>query len=134
MTLVDTNVIFDILSADPTWSDWSIDSLKRCSARGPVFINEVIYAETSVRAPSEAELDDTLGDLAMELRRTPKQALFVAGKAFGQYRSAGGLRPGILPDFFIGAHAHVLGCPVLTRDVRRYRTYFPYVELITPEM
>ena len=134
MTLVDTNVIVDILTDDLTWSDWSTDTLKWCAARGPVLINEVIYAEMSVRAAGEAELDNALDSLTLEFRHTPKQALFVAGRAFGQYRRAGGARPGILPDFFIGAHAHVLGCPILTRDVRRYRTYFPYVELITPRV
>jgi len=134
VTLVDTNVIVDILTGDLTWSDWSIDSLRRCAAKGPVLINEVIYAEMSVRATSETELDEALDNLAVEFRHTTKQALFVAGKAFGQYRSVGGSRPGVLPDFFIGAHAHILGCPILTRDERRYRTYFPYVELITPRV
>jgi predicted nucleic acid-binding protein len=132
MTLVDTNVIVDILTFDPEWLDWSAGSLERCAASGPVLINEVVYAEMSVRATSEADLDQALSSLTIELTSTPKPALFVAGKAFNRYRSLGGQRSGILPDFFIGAHAHVLGYPILTRDVRRYRTYFPDVPLITP--
>ena len=62
----------------------------------------------------------------------PKTALFLAGEIFRRYRRAGGVRTGVLADFFIGAHAQVIGSPILTRDVRRYRTYFPEVELITP--
>ena len=38
----------------------------------------------------------------------------------------------MLPDFFIGAHAVVAGMSLLTRDTRRYRSYFPTVVLITP--
>jgi predicted nucleic acid-binding protein len=61
-----------------------------------------------------------------------RSALFLAGQAFKTYRQRGGLRTGVLPDFFIGAHAAVLGAPLITRDTARYRTYFPTVELIAP--
>ena len=134
MTLVDSNVLADILTHDPIWLAWSIESLDRCADQGPLFVNEVVYAELSVRGSSETELQDWLSTLRVTLERTPTQALYLAGKVFGLYRKSGGIRTGVLPDFFIGAHAQVARWPILTRDVRRYRTYFPSVKLITPDI
>src|ERR1700693_5569613 len=133
MTLIDTNVVIDILASDPVWREWSAASLARRIMLGPIFINEVVYAELSARTNSETELRQGLANLEIELARTPEPALFIAGKTYRRYRAAGGLRTGVLPDFFIGAHASVTGTPLLTRDVARYRTYFPYVQLIAPE-
>ena len=83
---------------------------------------------------NQAQLEQALGDLDVSFDRVPMRALFLAGQSYRRYRSSGGIRTGVLPDLFIGAHAHVVGCPILTRDLRRYRTYFQGVELITPEL
>jgi predicted nucleic acid-binding protein len=133
MTFVDSNVLIDILSHDPAWSEWSFRMLSRCSASGPLLINETVYAEISVHIKSQAELDAIIDDLDVTMLRIPKPALFVAGKAYLNYRQAGGIRTGVLPDFFIGAHAQVTGLPILTRDARRYRSYFPDVDVIAPD-
>lgn len=101
--------------------------------RGSLFINEVAYAELSVRYAQINELDEYLDTAGIELVYLPKAALFLAGKAFGSYRKAGGTKSGVLPDFFIGAHAEVTGMSLLTRDISRYRTYFPNVVLIAPQ-
>jgi predicted nucleic acid-binding protein len=132
MTLVDSNVAIDVLTKDPVWLHWSVETLAKRTAFGALCINEVIYAELSIRMDSEAMLSEALAGLKLELTRIPRQALFIAGKIFPRYRAAGGVRTGVLPDFFIGAHAQVAKWPILTRDVRRFRTYFPDVELITP--
>jgi predicted nucleic acid-binding protein len=132
VTLVDTNVLIDILSDDPNWRFWSRDRLKERSASGPLLINEVVYAELSLGFATEDELDNAILELNVFLEWSPKSALFLAGQTFEQYRRAGGARTGVLPDLFIGAHAQVARVPILTRDVRRYRTYFPAVELIAP--
>jgi predicted nucleic acid-binding protein len=132
MTLVDTNVLLDILTDDPAWLDWSAEQLDRQAAQGPLVINEVIYAELSVGFSNEEAVADAVDELAVDLYRTPIPALFLAGKAFRQYRRAGGRRTGVLPDFFIGAHAQIMSLPILTRDARRYRTYFPNLEVIAP--
>jgi predicted nucleic acid-binding protein len=132
MTLVDTNVISDILSANPEWLEWSEDALDRQSQLGPLIANEVVYAELSAWMPSMDELDRDLADLKITISSTPKAALFAAGKAFRRYRAAGGTRTGVLPDLFVGAYAEFAGFPVLTRDPGRYRSYFPKVQLITP--
>ena len=132
MTLVDTNVVIDIFTGNPVWSRWSTDRLTQARRRGRLLINEVCYAELAPRFSVESELLAALGNLEIELERTPSSALFAAGHAFRRYRAAGGPRTNILPDFFICAHASVAGMPILTRDVRRYRTYFPDVELIAP--
>jgi predicted nucleic acid-binding protein len=133
MTLIDTNILVDILTSDPVWLRWSADQLDRRRNSGSLYINGIGYAEIAVRIEVEADLQAALADLGIQLERTPISALFMAGQAFRRYRLAGGPRTAILPDFFIGAHAQVARWPILTRDVRRYRTYFPDVELIAPD-
>jgi len=132
MTLLDTNVVVDVLTDDPVWLEWSAEQLDICRKAGALHINEITYAELAVRAEAEAHLQRALAELSIELERTPMSALFLAGQAFGRYRAAGGPRTSVLPDFFIGAHAQVMSIPILTRDVRRYRSYFPEVQLIAP--
>jgi len=132
MTLVDTNVVLDVLADDPLWLEWSADQLVQCRERGPLLINEIIFAELSVWLDPEADLLRVLASLGIQMERTPIPALRVAASAFKRYRAAGGPRTSLLPDFFIGAHAEVLECAVLTRDPRRFRAYFPSVPLVTP--
>lgn len=133
MTLVDTNVLLDLVTDDPVWAEWSIRQLDAASVKGPLAINDVVYAELSVRFERIEALDDVLDEACITLAPMPRPALFLAGKVFQRYRAAGGVRNGVLPDFFIGAHAAVTSLPLLTRDVQRYRTYFPSLSLITPE-
>jgi len=134
VTLVDTNVILDLVTNDPDWSGWSIAQLEEAALKGPLCINDVVYAELSVRYARIEDLEAMLDAAAIEVARTPRDALFLAGKVFVQYRKSGGARTGVLPDFFIGAHAAVSGLPLLTRDGGRYRTYFPSMALIAPEI
>jgi predicted nucleic acid-binding protein len=133
VTLVDSNVLLDIFTQTPGWWEWSLARLEDAALEGPLLINDVIYAETSVRFHSAGDLDAALHNAGVTMAPIPRGALFIAGKAFAQYRNAGGSRAGVLPDLFIGAHAQVEKLPLLTRDTRRYRSYFPTVELITPE-
>jgi predicted nucleic acid-binding protein len=134
MILVDTNVLLDLVTDDPKWSDWSLARLEEAALNGPVLINDVIYAEISIRYERIEDLDAMLADAMIDLAPTPRPALFLAGKVFQQYRAAGGVRTGVLPDFFIGAHASVEGWSLLTRDAGRYRTYFPKLTLIAPSV
>ena len=131
MILVDTNVLLDVASRDPRWSDWAVVQLETASAQGRLVINDVVFAEFSVRYQSLDQVEEFLDAAGIAMAPIPRAALFLAGKAFAKYRGAGGIRSGVLPDFFIGAHAAVLGMPLLTRDTARYRTYFPDVTLIT---
>ncbi|MBN9219642.1 MAG: type II toxin-antitoxin system VapC family toxin [Mesorhizobium sp.] len=133
MTLVDTNILLELVTDDPKWADWSLAKLEAASIAGPLLINDVVYAELAVRYNRIEELDAFIKQAALELAPIPRDALFLAGKIFTQYRKSGGARTGVLPDFFIGAHAAVGGLPLLTRDVGRYRTYFPSVKLIAPD-
>jgi len=133
VTLVDSNVLVDVISKDPDWLDWSIAQLDHCTQFGPLYVNFIVYAELAVKMECEEAVDAALQIVGATLVPIPKSALFLAGKVFGQYRRAGGTRASNLPDFFIGAHAQVTGLPLLTRDVGRYRTYFPKVKLIAPE-
>jgi predicted nucleic acid-binding protein len=130
--LVDTNVLLDLVTDDPDWSEWSLARLEDAALAGSLLINDIVYAETSIRYERIEDLDTMLADAMIEIAPTPRAALFLAGKAFQHYRAAGGVRTGVLPDFFIGAHAAVAGWPLLTRDPRRYRTYFPKLTLIAP--
>jgi predicted nucleic acid-binding protein len=133
MTLVDTNVLLDIATNDPKWAPWSLHELDAAAIRGPVLINAVVYAEFSIGYARVEETDRVLADAGLEFTDIPRSALFLAGKAFQRYRAQGGSRTGVLPDFFIGAHAAVGQFPLLTRDPRRYRTYFSGITLIAPE-
>lgn len=132
MTLVDTNVLLDVATDDPAFADWSLAQIEAASLRGPLLINGVIYAELSVGYERIEDLNEFVGRAGLRREAVPTAALFLAGKVFRSYRQAGGSRTGVLPDFFIGAHAAVRRMPLLTRDVARYRTYFPTVELIAP--
>jgi predicted nucleic acid-binding protein len=133
VTLIDSNILIDLLIDDPKWSDWSLVHLEQASLRGPLVINDIVYGETSTRYPSIEDFESALTVANITIAQMPRTALFLAGKAFTQYRRAGGIRTGVLADFFIGAHAAVDALPLLTRDARRYRSYFPTVALITPE-
>jgi len=133
VTLVDTNVLLDVVTDDPTWADWSIEQLEAAVLRGPLLINDVVYAELAVRYERIERLEAFLAEAGIEIAAMPRSALFLAGKVFQKYRKAGGQRTGVLPDFFIGAHAAVDRLDLLTRDTARYRTYFPTVTLITPD-
>ena len=130
MTLVDTNILLDLVTNDPTWADWSQRQLEAAMLKGPLLMNSVVYAELSVRFDRIEALDAVVEEADLIIEEIPRSALFLAGKAFLRYRTSGGA---VLPDFFIGAHAAVAGHPLLTRDSGRYQTYFPSVTLISPE-
>jgi predicted nucleic acid-binding protein len=132
VTLVDTNVLLDLVTNDRDWADWSLARLEDAALAGSLLINDIVYAETSIRFDRIEDLDATLATARIKIAPAPRPALFLAGKTFRRYRAAGGTRTGVLPDFFIGAHAAVEGWPLLTRDTNRYRTYFPQITLIAP--
>ena len=131
-TLVDTNVLLDIATRDPAWAEWSLGQLDAAAIRGPIFVNDTIYAELSVRYERVEDVNAFVEIAGLTQQTTPRATLFLAGKVFQTYRGAGGSRTGVLPDFFIGAHAAVESLSLLTRDVRRYRRYFPTLTLIAP--
>ena len=134
MFLIDANVIIDVLAPGGTWRDWSMQMLSQSSAVGEIKINEIIYAEVANTFDDMDSLDQRLADLKISRAPLPYEAAFAASKAFRKYRLAGGLKTAPLPDFFIGAHAAVDGLILVTRDAARFRTYFPTVTLITPEV
>jgi len=127
--LVDSNVITDIAQQDARWVEWSLDALSRLDAAS---VNPIIYAELCYQHTSPDEVDALLESLFLSYNELPREALYLASQAFRNYRKSGGLKTSPLPDFFIGAHAAVMGVPILTRDVSRYQTYFPSVRLIHP--
>ena len=129
--LVDSSVLLDVFTEDQRWFDWSSEALARCGVAGPLAINPIIYAEISVRFSRVEELDRALG-ADFERRPLPWAAAFLAGKCFVKYRRSSGRASSTLPDFFIGAHAAVEKMTLLTRDVSRYKAYFPTVALISP--
>lgn len=132
MILVDTNILLDVVTDDPVWADWSQRQLDVASLRDQLAINPVVYAELSSRFQRIDDLDILLTSVEIGVADMSRPALFLAGQAFRIYRSRGGPRLSVLPDFFIGAQAAVLDAPLITRDTRRYRTYFPNLRLIAP--
>ena len=133
MLLVDTNVLVDVLENDASWAEWSISQLRAQSKIHQLAINPIIYSELSLTFSTVEALDQTLDDLGLTMIEMPRAALFLAGKAFVRYRRQGGIKSNVLGDFFIGAHAAVSQYPLLTRDTRRYSSYFPGVDIIAPE-
>lgn len=132
MILVDTNVFVDLWTGDATWADWSEEALARAAEAGPLGVNPIIYAELCLGFGKESQLEETLAEAGVRRLALPYQAAWPAAQAFAAYRRRGGRRSAPLPDFFIGAHALVDGLTLLTRDPRRYRTYFPKLRLIAP--
>lgn len=133
VTLVDSSVILDIVTDDPTWAAWSADALGQARDDGQLVINPIVYAEVSAGFDRIEDLDESVPAEDFRREALPYEAGFVAGKAFLAYRRRGGQKRAPLPDFYIGAHAAVRRYRLLTRDVARYRTYFPTLRLITPE-
>lgn len=131
-TLVDSNVLLDVLTEDPAWFEWSAEALERLGDRSLLVINPLIYAEVSVRFTRIEEFDDAVPVEFVRRDPLPWQAGFLAGKCFSLYRTRGGGRRSPLPDFYIGAHAAVMGMTLLTRDASRYRSYFPTLDLVAP--
>ena len=133
MLLVDTNVVLDVVTNDPKWAAWSQSQLDAAAATQTVAINDVIYSELSLAFERIEELEAMIEKAGLRHEPIPRESLFLAAKAFLSYRRKGGAKGGVLPDFFIGAHAAVLDIPLLTRDTGRYETYFPNLKLIAPE-
>jgi predicted nucleic acid-binding protein len=131
--LVDSNVILDIFLDDPNWADWSESVLADYSVYTTLYINSIVYTEVSVGFEKIEDLESALYKGGFQMIELPKEALFLAGKAYLRYKKGRGIKRSPLPDFYIGAQAAVLGLDLITRDVTRYRKYFPKVKLICPE-
>ena len=130
--LVDSCILLDLFTADPTWADWSEATLESYSQSHFLCINSVIYAEASVGFERLVDVDEAIAELGVTSLDIPRKALFLAGKAFLRYRRNEGKKHSPLPDFFIGAHALASDIPLITRDVSNYRTYFPKVHIVSP--
>jgi predicted nucleic acid-binding protein len=130
--LVDSNVLLDVATNDPLWESWSSEALRIAADEAPLVINALIYAEVSIGFKRIEDLEEAIPPAIFRREPLPYEAAFLAGKAFVQYRRRGGARSSPLPDFYVGAHAAIEGFRILTRDPKRYRTYFPTVNLIEP--
>jgi len=130
--LVDSNIILDVFLNDLEWADWSESKLEKYSVQTSLYINSIIYSEISIGFELIEDLESAISKAGFQLLEIPKEALFLAGKAYVKYKRRKGVKRTPLPDFFIGAQAAVLDLELLTRDVSRYQSYFPTVKLITP--
>jgi len=130
--LVDSNVLLDVATNDPEWGEWSSATLERIAHTAVLVINPIVYAEVSIGFAAIEALELALPPSLFRREPLPWEAGFLAGKAFMRYRRRGGTRTWPLPDFYIGAHAAVAGHALLTRDAKRYATYFPRLSIIAP--
>jgi hypothetical protein len=130
--LVDSNVLLDVATSDARWADWSARALAECADYTALIINPIVYAEVSIGFSTIEVLDTALPPASYEREALPWEAGFLAGKCYLSYRRRGGQRVTPLPDFYIGAHAAIERLALLTRDVARYRTYFPHLEILGP--
>jgi predicted nucleic acid-binding protein len=132
MIFVDSCVLIDVFNADAQWKSWSVNQMVQALPQG-LCINAIVYAEVSGSFATQQDVSAAIKRGRLEIKDIPLEAAFIASEAFKQYRKNKGELKTALPDFFIGAHAQVLSCPLLTRDTARFRTYFPNVRLIAPE-
>jgi len=132
--IVDSNIILDIFLDDPNWADWSESALANYSVSTPLYINPIVYSEVSIGFEKIEELESALNKGGFQMLEIPKEALFLAGKAFQKYRKGKGIKSSPLPGFYIGAQAAILDIDLITRDVSRYRTYFPSIKIISPKI
>ncbi|EIC29502.1 MULTISPECIES: type II toxin-antitoxin system VapC family toxin [Methylomicrobium] len=130
--LIDSGVVIDLSDPESAWFEWSVATLERLDQNNTLVINPIIYAECSIGFERIEEVEVLFEHLGFVIRPIPKEALFLAGKAFLQYKKRQGGKSNVLPDFFIGAHAVVANYRLMTRDRGRFSTYFPSVELIMP--
>jgi len=130
--MVDSCVFLDVFSKDPRWFEWSSRALAGAANAGSIVLNSAIYAEISIQFDRIEELESLLPPDVFEYHAVPREAAFLAGKCFMKYRRRGGKKSRPLPDFLIGAHASVAGLPLITRDTKRLRDYFPKLQLICP--
>ena len=131
--MVDSCILLDLFTNDPQWGDWSENILEAYSQTNSLYINSIIYTEVSIGLERIEVLEEAISDLGVKVLEIPREALFLAGKAFLKYRQNRGTKTSPLPDFFIGAHASVGKLGLITRDPARYKTYFPRVRLIIPD-
>src|SRR5208337_4004359 len=130
----DSSALLDIFTADPVWAEWSIRVLEKAWADGTVFVDPIVYSEISIRFSRIEDLEATVAESGLVWSEIPREALFLAGKAFLSYRKEGGRRVNPLPDFFIGAHAAVSDLVLITRDPERVRRHFPRVRMSSPQV
>ncbi len=130
--LVDSNIVLDIFLNDPKWADWSESKLDEYDQLGILYINSIVYAEISIGFKRIEDLESAIAKAGLRMLEIPKEALFLAGKAYLKYKKRKGIKKTPLPDFFIGAQAAVQNLDLITRDISRYQSYFPTVKLITP--
>ncbi|MCK5726627.1 MAG: PIN domain-containing protein [Thiotrichaceae bacterium] len=132
--LIDSCVLLDLFTNDPYWGDWSESILEKYSQTNTLYINSIIYTEISIGFEKIEEVEEVIGSMDIKVLEMPREALFLTGKAFLKYRRNKGTKNSPLPDFFIGAHSAVSQLSLITRDLSKYRTYFPQVNLISPEI
>lgn len=130
--LVDSNIILDVFLNDPNWADWSETTLEKHIHHTTLYINSIVYSEVSIGFVLIEDLESAIAKAGFQMLEIPKEALFLAGKVYLKYKKREGVKRTPLPDFYIGAQAAVLNLELITRDVSRYRSYFPNVKLITP--
>ncbi len=132
-TILDSNVVVDLLLIEPGWHEWSARQVESFAGEGPLVINPIVFAEAAPKFNNADALKKSMMVLGLTFEQMPWEAAFVAGKAHASYRKSGGLRERTLPDFLIGAHAQVGGYRLVTRDAQRYRSYFPNLDIIAPD-
>jgi len=129
---VDSNIVLDVFLNDPKWADWSESKLEEYDQSGILYINSIVYSEISIGFRRIEDLESAIAKAGLQMLEIPKEALFLAGKAYLKYKKRKGTKRTPLPDFFIGAQAAVQNLDLITRDVSRYKSYFPTVKLIAP--
>lgn len=129
---IDSCVLLDLFTNDPQWANWSERMLDKFSQTNTLYINTIVYTEISIGFAKIEVLDAAINELGIKVLEIPREALFLTGKTFLKYRRNRGTKKSPLPDFFIGAHVAISKFTLVTRDVAKYKTYFPQINLVSP--
>jgi predicted nucleic acid-binding protein len=138
MILLDTNVLVYAFDPDSPFYQWAREMIADAVADNGAVINAVILAEICVGDADPSTAADRIRSWGVEILDVPAAAADVCATAYRKYRKRRmsqsdapvPLMP--LPDFFIGAHAVIMGWELATADQGRFHTYFPSISLKMP--
>lgn len=132
ITAVDSNVLIDILGADPTFGPRSFGAARRCAHEGVLIACAAVWAEVLAAFPDPIETEAALRRIPVEFSALGRAGATRAGVAWRAYRARGGPRERIVADFLVGAHALEEADRLLTRDRGFQRTAFANLEILDP--